>query len=68
MAKATSIDDHFAAVEAAVAALEGGDLPLEDALKRYEQGLAALRQARGLLDRYQARLDELRADEAKPTA
>ena len=65
MAKAASIEDHFHAIEQAVAALDSGELPLEEALKRYEQGLVAVRQAKVLLDRFQARLDELRAVEPK---
>jgi exodeoxyribonuclease VII small subunit len=57
-----SIEDQFLAVEEAVAALASGDLPLEEALSRYESGLKAVRLARAQLDRYAARLDELRAE------
>ena len=63
MAKTVALEDHLAAVEQAVQALESGDLPLEESLKRYEQGLVALRQAKALLDRYTARLEELRGDQ-----
>jgi exodeoxyribonuclease VII small subunit len=63
MAKTPSLEDHLAAVEQAVQALEAGELPLEESLKRYEQGLVALRQAKGLLDKYSARLEELRGDQ-----
>jgi exodeoxyribonuclease VII small subunit len=62
MAKSASIEDQFAHIEEAIAALEGGDLPLEQALVRYESGLKAVRQARVLLDRYVARLEELRSE------
>jgi len=62
MAKQHSIEDHFAGIEAAIEALENGELPLEQALERYEGGLKAVRLARQLLERYQARLDELRAE------
>jgi exodeoxyribonuclease VII small subunit len=69
MAKQTqSIEDHFALIEQAIAALDAGDLPLEESLTRYEAGLKAVRQARGLLDRYAARLDELRGDGEPPAA
>ena len=68
MAKPTSIEDHFALVEETVAALESGELPLEEALARYEAGLKAVRQAKALLDRYAARLDELRAEPEPPPA
>lgn len=64
MAKTVSLEDHLAVVEQAVQALEGGELPLEESLKRYEQGLVALRQAKSLLDRYSARLEELRGDQS----
>ncbi len=60
MAKQTTIEDHFRLIEEAVSALEGGELPLEDALKRYEAGLKAVRAAKTQLDSYQARLDELK--------
>jgi exodeoxyribonuclease VII small subunit len=66
IAKPPSIEDHFAHIEEAVAALEGGELPLEDALARYETGLKAVRQAKALLDRYAARLEELRAEPEPP--
>ena len=68
MARAPSLEDQFQAIEQAVAALEGGELPLEEALKRYEQGLVAVRQAKILLDRYQARIEELRAQDAPSEA
>ena len=66
--KPLSIEDHFAQVEDAIAALETGELPLEDALKRYEAGLKAVRQARTLLDQYTARLDEVRGAEPPPAS
>ena len=61
MAKQVSIEDHFHLIEEAVGALEGGELPLEEALKRYETGLKAVRAAKAQLDAYQARLEELKA-------
>jgi exodeoxyribonuclease VII small subunit len=66
MAKQTSIEDHFATIEEAVRALESGELPLEEALARYEAGLKSVRQAKSMLDRYAARLDELRAEPERP--
>lgn len=68
MAKVTSIEDHFHAIETAVAALESGELPLEEALTRYEAGLKSVRAAKTLLDRYAARLSELRAEDDQPPA
>ena len=66
MAKQVSIEDLFAQIEEAVTALEGGELPLEDALGRFESGLKDMRQARGLLDKYAARLEELKGDHPAP--
>ncbi len=66
MAKPTSIEDHFTNIEEAVAALESGELPLEEALTRYEAGLKSVKLAKALLDRYAARLDELRAEPDRP--
>jgi exodeoxyribonuclease VII small subunit len=63
MPKATTIEDQFRAIEEAVAALETGELPLEEALTRYEAGLKAVRAAKAQLDRYAARLTELRAED-----
>lgn len=68
MAKQVALEDHLEQVEEAIAALEGGDLPLEEALGRYEAGLKSLRAAKQLLDRYQARLEELRAEPEAPAS
>ncbi|MFW5750078.1 MAG: exodeoxyribonuclease VII small subunit [Planctomycetota bacterium] len=62
MAKEQTIEECFALIEQAVAALEDGQLPLEEALKRYEEGLRGVRQARTQLDGFAARLEELRED------
>lgn len=62
----TSIEDHFRSIEAAVTALESGELPLEDSLARYEAGLKAVRAAKLMLDRYSARLTELRGEDNSP--
>jgi exodeoxyribonuclease VII small subunit len=63
MAKPVAIEELFQQIEAVVSALESGELPLEESLIRYEAGLKAMRQARGVLDRFAARLEELRGDE-----
>jgi exodeoxyribonuclease VII small subunit len=63
MAKPVAIEVLFQQIEEAVTALESGELPLEESLVRYEAGLKAMRQARGVLDRFAARLVELRGDE-----
>jgi exodeoxyribonuclease VII small subunit len=66
MAKALTLEEYFASIEQAVAALESGEVPLEEALARYEAGIKAVRLAKAMLDRYTARLEELRADPERP--
>jgi exodeoxyribonuclease VII small subunit len=61
MAKPVSLEALFTQIEEAIAALEEGELPLEEALQRYEKGLKSVRQARGMLDGFSARLEELRS-------
>lgn len=68
MAKPVPIEEIFQQIEEAVGALESGELPLEEALSRFEAGLKAMRQARQILDRYAVRLDELRGEEPPATA
>lgn len=63
MAKPVAIEELFQQIEEAVGALESGELPLEESLSRFEAGLKAMRQARSVLDRYAARLEELRGEE-----
>ncbi|MCC6149128.1 MAG: exodeoxyribonuclease VII small subunit [Planctomycetes bacterium] len=46
-------------VEAALSDLEGGTLPLEDALKRYEEGVSALRKCMTILKQAEARVQIL---------
>ena len=59
-----SIEECLTRIETAVSALESGELGLEDALARYEVGLGGVRQARARLDRFAARLEELRGEDA----
>lgn len=68
MAKTTvpPIEDLFTLIEGAVQDLEGGELPLEEALGRYESGLKAVRAAKAQLDRYAARLEELKTEPTTP--
>ncbi len=52
-------EDLVAQVEEALQQLESGDLPLEDALKRYEDGVAALRQCLGILKQAEKKVQQL---------
>jgi exodeoxyribonuclease VII small subunit len=48
-----------ARVEEALRELESGTLPLEDALKRYEEGVSALRKCMAVLKQAEARVQML---------
>ena len=50
---------NLAALEKTVAALEAGDLPLEDALKRFEEGTRLLRRCEAALKRAEQRIEIL---------
>ena len=52
-------EDLVTQVEQALEQLASGDLPLEDALKRYEDGVAALRQAFGILKKAEKKVQLL---------
>ena len=52
-------EDLVSQVEQALEQLDSGDLPLEDALKRYEDGVAALRQAFGILKKAEKKVQLL---------
>lgn len=49
MAKKHKFEDLVAEVESTLEKLEGGEIPLEDALKQYEGGVAAIRKCFGIL-------------------
>jgi exodeoxyribonuclease VII small subunit len=52
-------EDLVAQVEEALQQLESGDLPLEDALKRYEEGVASLRQCFAILKQAEKKVQQL---------
>lgn len=52
-------EDLVGQVEQALEQLDSGDLPLEDALKRYEDGVAALRLAFGILKKAERKVQLL---------
>lgn len=52
----------LAALEATVRALEEGELPLEEALKRFEEGMHLLRRCEAALKRAEQRVEILLAE------
>lgn len=59
------IDTILDRLEQVVADLEGGELPLEQALDRFEQGILLARRGNTLLDRVEQRVEMLLADRAE---
>lgn len=54
-------------LEALVGRLEGGELPLEEALALYERGVGLARQGGGLLDGAEKKVEALRRTLAEPS-
>ncbi|MBK8207011.1 MAG: exodeoxyribonuclease VII small subunit [Planctomycetes bacterium] len=52
-------EELVAQVEQALQQLESGDLPLEDALKRYEEGVASLRRCFEILKQAEKKVQQL---------
>lgn len=59
------IDAILDRLEQVVAELEGGELPLEQALDRFEQGIHLARRGNTMLDRVEQRVEMLLADRAE---
>lgn len=59
---APTIDAVLDGLESVVTELEGGDLPLEQALARFERGVALARQGSAMLDRVEERVEVLLAE------
>ena len=57
-------EDALGRVETAIAALEGGQLPLDEALAIYEEGVRMARRCHELLDAAQLRVQRLSATES----
>lgn len=58
-AETASFDQRMLELEAIAAALEGGDLGLEQALERYKRGVSLLRSCRGELEGFRSQVEEL---------
>jgi len=53
-----SFEDAFSRLEAIVEEMEQDDLPLEDLLKRFEEGIALVKNCRSFLKRAQGKVEE----------
>lgn len=56
------IDEILDRLEGVVQALEAGDLPLEEALRRFEHGVGLARRGSTLLDAVEERVEQLLSD------
>lgn len=61
-ADAMGIDEILDGLEGVVQELEAGDLPLEEALRRFEHGVGLARRGSTLLDAVEERVEQLLAD------
>jgi len=61
--EALSFEEAFAQLEAAVAALQDGQMPLERALNYYEEGMKLAQHCSDLLEKAELRVQQLRIDD-----
>jgi len=61
--EALSFEEAFAQLEAAVAALQDGNIPLERALHYYEEGMKLARHCNELLQKAELRVQQLGAND-----
>jgi exodeoxyribonuclease VII small subunit len=54
-----TFEESLAQLEQIVAAIESGQIGLEDSLARYEQGMELVKRCRGILDRAEKRIEQL---------
>ena len=62
--KAPSFEDAMGELEQIIEELEGGELPLEESLTKYEKGMAALKLCRDILDKAEKKIEILVKDDA----
>lgn len=65
--KTLSFEESMAQLEQIVAAIESGQIGLEDSLAKYEQGMAMVKHCRGILDRAEKRIEVLTQQGAELT-
>ena len=64
MGKALSFEEAFERLEAAVTALQDGQMPLERALQLYEEGMKLAQHCNELLQKAELRVQQLARDDA----
>jgi exodeoxyribonuclease VII small subunit len=57
--KTPTFEESVAQLEQIVAAIESGQIGLEDSLAKYEQGMALVKRCRGILDSAEKRIEQL---------
>lgn len=57
-----TFDERLERLEKIVAELEQGRIGLEQAIERYQEGVALMRACRSALEQYRKRIEELQAD------
>jgi len=57
--KSPTFEESVAQLEQIVAAIESGQIGLEDSLAKYEQGMALVKRCRGILDSAEKRIEQL---------
>lgn len=61
---ALSFEEAFEQLEAAVEALQDGQMPLEEALRHYEEGMKLAQHCNELLQKAELRVQQLGVDES----
>jgi exodeoxyribonuclease VII small subunit len=59
MANEMTFEESVAQLEQIVAAIESGQIGLEQSLAKYEQGMELVKRCRGILDRAEKRIEQL---------
>ncbi|HVX86331.1 MAG TPA: exodeoxyribonuclease VII small subunit [Phycisphaerae bacterium] len=54
-----TFEESVAQLEGIVAAIESGQVGLEESLAKYEQGMELVKKCRGILDRAEKRIEQL---------
>ena len=57
--KAPTFEESVAQLEQIVAAIESGQIGLEESLAKYEQGMQLVKRCRSILDRAEKRIEQL---------